>query len=192
MTRRGFLATLGSVSLGTLALVFSGRPKQWIYDFGTFFRPRLDPRSPRGTLSSGEMRSLVAFGEALVGGRLFSNDEKSHLSRHIDDRAKNTPGFFSLYRMTASLLDYLAESDFSTLPVESRIRILTRYELTSYDVRSREYVSPFRRQELKLRTLVVPDLIDGYYRSPAGWAVVGYESFPGRCGDLSRYTHSEV
>jgi hypothetical protein len=192
MTRRSFLTALWSGLLGVLALVFLWQPKQWMYDLGTFFRPRLDPRSPRGTLSDGEMVNLVAFGEALVEGRLLSNDERGHLSGHIYDRAKNTPGFFSLYRMTASLLDRLAQTGFSTLPLDDRVKILTRYGLTSYDVRSREYLSPFQRQELTVRTLVLPDLISGYYRSPAGWAVVRYDAFPGRCGELSRYTRPEV
>jgi hypothetical protein len=43
-----------------------------------------------------------------------------------------------------------------------------------------------------VRTRVIPDLIEGYWGSPAGWAAVGYEAFPGRCGDLTRYTRSEA
>jgi hypothetical protein len=39
---------------------------------------------------------------------------------------------------------------------------------------------------------VVRDLVGGYYNSPAGWAVVGYAHFPGRCGDLGRYVRPEA
>jgi len=42
-----------------------------------------------------------------------------------------------------------------------------------------------------IRTRAVPDLIGGYYGSPAGWAVVGYTTFPGRCEDLTRYVRAE-
>ena len=40
-------------------------------------------------------------------------------------------------------------------------------------------------------TRAVKDLIGGYYSYPAGWATVGYDTFPGRCGDLMRYTRPE-
>jgi len=43
-----------------------------------------------------------------------------------------------------------------------------------------------------VREKAVPDLINGYWRSPAGWAAVGYGVFPGRCGDLTRYTRPEA
>ena len=43
-----------------------------------------------------------------------------------------------------------------------------------------------------VRTRAVPDLIGGYYGSPAGWAVVGYQSFPGRCGDCPLHPPGEL
>ena len=49
-------------------------------------------------------------------------------------------------------------------------------------------LGPFPDDASLVRTRVVPNLIAGYYASPAGWAVVGYDVFPGRCGDLARYT----
>ena len=42
-----------------------------------------------------------------------------------------------------------------------------------------------------IRTQAAPDLIGAYYASASGWEVVGYSTFPGRCGDLSRYTAPE-
>ena len=193
MTRRSFLTSLLSLFVGILGLTFLSRSKQWIYNFAILFRPRLDPLSPTGALSASDMETIVAFGEALVVETPFSETEKGYLSRHIDHRTKNTPGFFSVYRLTADFLQCLVPSgEFSKLPLGERIKVLTRHDLLSYDVQAREYLSPFHREELMARTLAVPDLIVGYYASPAGWAVVRYETFPGRCGDLSRYTHPDV
>jgi hypothetical protein len=193
MTRRNFLISLLAFFLGILGLASLSRPKQWVYNFATRFRPRLDPLSPTGTLSESAMDHVIAFGEALIGERPFSETEKGYLSRHIDHRTKNTPGFFSVYRTTANLLQNIVSSgEFTELPVLERVKLLKRHDLLSYDVQAREYLSPFHREELITRTLAVPDLIGGYYASPTGWAVVRYETFPGRCGDLSRYKRSDV
>ena len=45
---------------------------------------------------------------------------------------------------------------------------------------------------LAIRSRVIPDLIEGYWSSPAGWAAVGYTTFPGLCGSLARYTRSDA
>jgi hypothetical protein len=193
MTRRNFLRSLVSFLLAVLALASFSRPKQWVYNFANRFRPRLDPLSPRGTLSKHEIDALVAFGETLIGEKPFSEAEKEYLRGHIDYQTKNTPGFFSAYRLTANLLqDMTSSGEFVKLAVRERIDLLKRHDLLSYDVQAREYLSPFHRQELTTRTLIIPDLIGGYYASPAGWAVVRYDTFPGRCGDLSLYTRPEV
>jgi hypothetical protein len=193
MTRRNFLTSLLSLFVGILGLTFLSRPKQWVYNFAILFRPRLDPLSPTGALSDAGMETVVAFGEALVGERPFSETEKGYLSRHIDHQTKTAPGYFSVYRATAKLLQRLSPSgEFSKLSLGDRLKLVTRHGLLSYDVQAREYLLPFHREELIARTLAVPDLIGGYYASPAGWAVVHYETFPGRCGDLSRYTREDV
>jgi hypothetical protein len=59
-------------------------------------------------------------------------------------------------------------------------------------VSTAECLLPFRREELTVRALAVPELIAGYYRCAAGWAVVGYVAYPGRCGDPRRYTRAEA
>lgn len=89
-------------------------------------------------------------------------------------------------------LNHLTKSQFSTLDLKDRVTVVLRHDLISHHVRMWEYLNPFQRQELTIRTYVVPDIIRGFYSSPAGWAVVGYEIFPGRCSNLFRYTHSEV
>jgi hypothetical protein len=193
MTRRNFLTSLLSAFLGVLGLAFFSKSKQWIYNFAILFKPRLDPLSPTGTLSINEMENVVAFGEVVIGKRTLSETEKGYLSQHISNRTKNTQGFFAVYRSTANLLARLAPgSDFSSLSLEQRLKILISHGLINNDVQAREYFYLFHRQELTVRTLAIPDVIHGYYVSPAGWAVVSYETFPGRCGDLSRYTRAEI
>lgn len=151
----------------------------------------LGSASPTGTLSRGEMENLVAFAEVLVEGRTLSPAERGHLAEHIDERTRSSPRYLALYRMTASLLDRLARTRFSTLGLGERAEVMVRHRLTPDDVRTREYLVPSHRQELAVRALAVPDLIEGYYRSPAGWAVVRYAAFPGRPSNLIRYTRPE-
>jgi hypothetical protein len=177
--------------LATVALVALWRPRQLGQVLARYLEPRLDSSSPTGTLSRGEMENLVAFGEVLVEGRPLSADERRHLIEHVDERTQSAPGYLALYRMTASLLDRLAGTRFAALDLSERTDVMTRHRLTPSEVGTTEYLLPFRRQELRVRALAVPDLIRGYYRSPAGWAVVGYEAFPGRCSNLIRYTLPE-
>lgn len=133
----------------------------------------------------------MSFGEVLAVGRPLSAVEKLNFIEQIDDQTRNVPGYLALYRMTANLLDRLVQTSFSALDIRDRTELLVRHQLTSYDVSTRECLFSFQRQELAVRALAVPDLIKSYYRSAAGWAVVGYEAFPGRCGDLNRYTRAE-
>jgi hypothetical protein len=191
MTRRRLLKALFFFALGTVTLVFLWRSRRLRRMVTHLLRPRVDSSSPTGKLSEDEKNNLVAFAEVLVEGRTLSIAERGYLIEHIDYRTGGTPGYLSLYRMTASLLDRLAHTRFSTLDLHNRKEVMTHHRLTSYDVRMREYLLPFYRPELAVRMLAVPDLITGYYRSPAGWAVVGYEAFPGRCSNLIRYTRPE-
>lgn len=143
-------------------------------------------------LSKGEMETIVAFAAVLVEGRELDPQEAGYVAEHVTDKAGKTPGYLALYRKTAGLLDRLAGAPFSSLSLEKRTDLMTRHGLTDYDVRIREYLLPWSRETLTVRALTVPDLIAGYYFSPAGWAAVGYRVFPSRCGDLMRYTGAEA
>jgi hypothetical protein len=155
-------------------------------------RPQLDASSPTGALPDRERDTLVAFGESLAVGRRFSPAERRAFIEEVDDQTRTTPGQLAVYRMTAGLLDRLTRESFATLDIRDRAELLARHALTSYPVRTRECLLAFRRQELAVRALATPALIVAYYRSAAGWAVVGYDTFPGRCGDPLRYTRAEV
>lgn len=192
MTRRKLLRALLFLGLATVVLVLWWRPARLRRVIARVLTPEIDVASPTGALSDGELENLVACGEVLVEGRTLSTTERKHFIEYLDERTRTTPGYLSLYRMTASHLDRLAGARFARLDLPARARVLVRHRLTWYDVRVREYLLPFRRRELAVRVLAVPDLIRGYYRSPAGWAVVRYGAFPGRCSDLTRYTLPEA
>jgi hypothetical protein len=180
-----------AVVLGMAAMAFFWRPK-WLWRAVTrFLAPRFDASSPPGALAEGELETVLAFAEVLVEGRALSPAERQPLAEHLAGRTRSTPGYLSLYRTAARLLDRLAGGRFAALDPGRRADVMVRHRLVSSDVRTHEYLHPLRRQELAVRVLAVPDLIWAYYRSPAGWAVVKYETFPGRCGNLQRYTVSE-
>jgi hypothetical protein len=93
--------------------------------------------------------------------------------------------------MTVRTLERIAGRPFARLAIDERLELVSSHRLASSRVRSGEDPGEFSADLRALRTRVVPDLIKGYYGSPAGWAVVSYQTFPGRCGDLTRYTRAE-
>ena len=148
----------------------------------------LDAPSESALLTGAEREDLVAFGEVLVEGQTLAPAGRRYLLEHIEDRTTRSSDYRSLYRTAASTLHRLAGRQFATLEIRERIDLIGRYRLAVAPGRGEELADEMRA----LRMRVVPDLIRGYYGSPAGWAAVGYETFPGRCGDLTRYTRREA
>jgi len=144
-----------------------------------------------GMLSKGDMDDLLAFGEVLVEGRALTAAERRELVEAVESSAGQTPENLSLYRTAVSALAHVAGRRFASLAIHERLELVTRLHLASSRVRSGEDLGEFSSELRTLRTRVVPELIRGYYGSPAGWAAVGYQTFPGRCGDLTRYTRAE-
>ena len=152
----------------------------------------LDVPSKPGTLSSAQLEDLVAFAEVVVEGRTLTPAERGYVVEHIEDRTRRSPEHLSLYRTTVSTLQRLAGRRVASLDIRERIELVARHRLGDSRGSSEKDLGPFAEDLRALRKRAVRDLIEGYYRSPAGWAVVGYTAFPGRCGDLTRYTHPEI
>lgn len=153
-------------------------------------RQGADPPAPSAEtrpLSDAESETLLAFAELLVGDRPLSPPERSELLSHIADRARASADTVARYRETAALLDRLAGLPFATLGMRERFDLVARHDVAPSRARVRH---PDDAAQM-VRTRVAPDLIAGYYASSMGWAVVGYGVFPGRCGDLVRYTRPE-
>jgi hypothetical protein len=104
---------------------------------------------------------------------------RRHLAEHIEDRIARRPEYLGFYRAVVDHLQRLGGQRFSALEPAQRVEMVRRERLMSRDVRAED-------------PAVVRDLVGAYYASPSGWALVGYDTFPGRCGDLSRYTRPEV
>lgn len=151
-----------------------------------------DPEEATGTLTPAELAAVVALGEILAEGRVLAAGERRHLVEHVEWRARETPGHVTLYRITARVLDRLAGGPFAALDAARRSELMIRHRLTDPIVRPDENLGAFPEEVREVRARAAPDLVGGYYASPAGWAIVGYTVFPGRCGDLARYTRAEA
>jgi len=151
----------------------------------------LEQPSKPGVLSSADLEDLVAFAEVLVEGRSLASAERGYLVQHIGERTSQSPEYLSLYRMTARTLERLAGQHVASLELSERIELTDRHRLGDQRVLPEEDLGPFAEDVRAVRKRAARDLIEGYYRSPAGWAVVDYATFPGRCGDLTRYTRAE-
>ncbi len=141
-----------------------------------------------GPLSTAEIAGLVAFGEVIVEGRTLAPAERQYLVDHIEEGATRSPDYLARYRAAVATLHGAAGREFARLDLQERIDLVDRHRLASPPRPGEDMPEAMRA----LRMRVVPDLIRGYYRSPAGWAAVGYDSFPGRCGELTRYTRPEA
>ncbi len=150
-----------------------------------------DAMPPPAALSPLELDDLAAFGEVLVEGRALSPAERGFLLEHIEDRMKRSPDSLALYRTTVTTLQRLAGQPFRRLDLHERTKLVARHRLGVSQISEDETPGPLSSEMQAVRKQVVEDLIGGYYSSPAGWAIVGYQTFPGRCGDLTRYTRAE-
>jgi hypothetical protein len=142
-------------------------------------------------LSPAETENLLAFGDVIVEGRALSQTEHDYLAQHIQDSTSRIPGQLECYRRAAALLDRLAGKRFSGLSFVDRSQLIERYQLGARVISLGTDPVPSEPDARMIRGRIVPDLIRGYWSSPAGWAAVRYATFPGRCGDLTRYTRAE-
>ena len=144
--------------------------------------------SPQTRLSAAELEDLIAFAELLVEGRPLAPVEREALLSEIEARGRDG---VALYRTTVRVLARLAGRRFSSLDLDARRDVMTRHRLTSAVVRPGENVGPHAEDLRRVRTGAVRAMIADYYRSSAGWGIVGYDTPPGTCSDLTRYTRSE-
>lgn len=189
MTRRSLLKAFVFVLSWFEALVLpwrAGRPARLLAA-----SPQPSSTAPAGPLSPQDMQTLVAFGEVLLEGRSLPAAERTQLVEYIGYRVRSDPGVLLVYQMTATVLNDLTSNRFPTLDVPARTKIMARHGLVPDGGQPSESPLLYQRAALAIRTFVAPDMILGYYGSPAGWAIVGYQAFPGRCSNLTRYTRAE-
>jgi hypothetical protein len=149
------------------------------------------PRTPSAgaPLSPDELDDLAALAGILVAEGPLAPDEREHVLDHVRHRAAAAAHHASVYRQAVRRLERLGGARFAALSPRRQLDLVRRH-LGSPALPPADAA----RGDAGSRALVIAarDLIAGYYRSPAGWAAVGAGAYPGRCGDLDRYTRPEA
>ena len=129
--------------------------------------------------------------------------EKSAVEEHLRWRAEESPGYRAAFTQGLALLDRETRNRF---PKQVRFGALSREEgnqvltslLAGIDPYPRfrqvprevllSYFDQGRLERFHFRRHVVSEILHAYYQSAAGWGLVGYEAFPGRCGGPGFYS----
>jgi len=183
VTRRQFLLLTGAATSAALvtAAAYVGRPflSRRAY-------PKLDKTYPLGSLQDSEMRTVLALGEVLVPAKHAPPEQ--FFREYINRVTQTQPGYLREYQCTVKLLDATSRSfskgkPFRDLTTRERDKVLEallwRYDKNDLTIIRKVEKYATSRDATALRKYIVTPMIDYYYRSPYGWAVVGYTSFPG-------------
>ncbi|MBK9262196.1 MAG: hypothetical protein IPM54_20630 [Polyangiaceae bacterium] len=154
----------------------------------------LKPNTPMGELSEAEHRTIFALLQVITND---STLEASPYRQLIDEKTRATPGVLDAYRRAAHLLDESSHrhyrKNYSKLSMKDRDRLL-HWLLIAYPHHERlpvwlrrVRISPHKLSLLaetgairSLRHHVMPELLSWYYTTARGWAVVGWNEFPGK------------
>lgn len=185
ISRRKFLlGTAAASAAAATGAAYIARPY-----LASELHPELDTSYPVGILDDRNMRAIAALGESLVAAKHAPPTD--FFRDFVNDATRNQPGLLKEYRRAAGLLDVSSAAMFrgqgSTLFADlSRVRrdqvlrsLLWRYSAADRVVRKVEKLLA-SHNVLAFRIYVMEPMIVYYYRSSYGWAVVGYDSFPGR------------
>ncbi|MEP6572052.1 MAG: hypothetical protein ABJD11_05125 [Gemmatimonadota bacterium] len=183
------LASAGTL-LGGVGLMLAADRRRWPWALAIKRRLlpviELDEKAATGLLAPHEMSAIIGLAAVLIpSDQPFDPD---FFTRFVNRRTASAPGCLVAYRDAARLLLELGRKyqsptvPFGDLPLHERSGILESL-LTPYAANNRlmKSTEPLFTSESKqrLRKLVVHDLLDAWYRSAGGWAVVGYTHFPG-------------
>jgi hypothetical protein len=182
MTRRGWLhhAAAGAALVAGGARRFVARLVPGVGGW-----PAAGRAAEPSSLAPTELDTLLAFGEVVVDEPARGAAARALLAEAIEDALRRDPARVASYRAAARLLERLAGRALADLDAADRRALLARHRLDARRIGDDESVTDDARF---VRAGLLPELIGAYWRSAAGWAVVGYATFPGRCGDLVRYT----
>jgi hypothetical protein len=150
-------------------------------------QPALDSTAPVGVLTDSELGTMEGLIETLVPG----DGDRSvigYLVAYVSNKAATEAGYLTEYKKAVRILQGGAVSvhgegsDFHRLSLAERGEILEEV-LPKYEAHSR-WMRWYKRlfasaDEKAFREFVVRDILKQYYKSPAGWAVVGYQFYLG-------------
>lgn len=184
ISRRRFLVGTAVILSAAGAATYVARPR-----LRRLIQPTLDTTYPLGLLNNEEAHTITALGDVLVSPRSVPPPE--FFREYVDSITQSRPGFLKEYRLAAALLNEVSahvlsrksERSFAQLERAERDEVL-RALLWRYSgqdsIRPKLEKLTAGRDALALRAYVMQPMIEYYYRTQYGWAVVGYESFPGR------------
>jgi hypothetical protein len=162
----------------------------------------VDPATGAGPLSPDLERRLWSLAVVLLPSRIEPQG-RAAVEEHLRWRALESPGYRAAFAQGLALLDQETRNRF---PNQVRFGDLSREEanqvLTSllagiepyprFRQVPREvllsYLDRGRLARFHFRRHVVSEILHAYYQSGAGWALVGYEAYPGRCGGPGFYS----
>jgi len=200
MTRRRFLKFL--LAGAFLALPVLGALRLWLGSPFRFLRRalavELDRSAPVGLLEADEMATITRLAEVLVPPDTTPGASAGWVREHVDQTTGSRPGYLREYRAAAGLLDEAAAAlqpsvtHFHLLAVAAADQVLRgmfgrRRNASPWRSRMERLTASGRRRE-RCWNFVIHDLLQGFYRTSSGWAVVGYDSYPGVPGDPRAYT----
>jgi hypothetical protein len=188
ITRRRFLAVTlgGGLSVfSTAAFPLPGR----VRDLFSPPEPGLDSASATGLLGDEEMTEVFALAETLLPHHLDIGVTRRFARHHVNERTSNHEGYLEEYERAVALLQratrdlFDSAAGFSALPVIDRHAVL-RELLETRRTGVRRLGNLFDRifgatERPAFRIYVVQDLLQAFYRSADGWALVGYTNYPG-------------
>ncbi len=160
--------------------------------------PRLDGAAPTGVLAADEMRTIVALGRVLIPDDETPGARATWVERYVNERTARHPGYLPEYKAAVALLDAAAAQvapsrpRFHQLTLEQGGEVMEdlfgRRGSASRWWRRVERILPAGQRKQRCWSFVIEDLLSGFYSTPAGWAVVGYDNYPGVPGDPRAYT----
>ena len=183
ISRRKFLLAAASVSAAAAA-AYMAKPH-----LRKLIQPGLDTTYPLGILQDTEMRNIAALGKTVVAPE--SMPPVNFFHDYVNAVTQSQRGFLKEYQRAAALLNATSAGlfgqgeaqQFADLPLSRCDKVLQsllwQYSGVDRIVPKVEKLAA-SRDALALRMYVMGPLIEHYYRSPYGWAVVAYESSPGR------------
>jgi hypothetical protein len=162
----------------------------------------VDTGSGTGSLSPDMERRLWSLAVVLLPSQIDPVG-RSAVMEHLRWRASESPGYRAAVAQGVALLDRETKRRF---PKRERFGALSRDDANRVLASLIAGIKPYPRfrelprdlllsfldrgriERFRLRRHVVSEILHAYYQSGAGWALVGYDTYPGLCGGPGSYS----
>jgi hypothetical protein len=164
----------------------------------------LDPSTGTGALNSDLEARLWALAIVLLPSQIHPAGRSAVLEQ-LRWRALESPGYRTAFADGLAFLDretkrrFPGRRRFGELPRDDANQILgpllagikayPRFRELPRDLLM-SFLDRARTDRFRLRRHVVGEILHAYYQSGAGWALVGYDTYPGLCAGLDSYSRA--